>query len=318
MKCLRLSIVLCFFAVPAPIHAQNPNCLGPSNEPLVQAIRDGELKKARAMVNSGTTLNIQDQCGAIPLHEAIRWNYTDFALELLSAGADPKFPDGGAEALIGSAFMCNPKLAGELLKRGVPVDAANGRGGTALMEATAPRCKDGTMVQLLLDAGANPNAKTKNDFTALQAAAMTGDAIGAEKLLKAGADPKSKDDRGHTPQDEACDRGEQGHFQVCQLVRDALLALPPTPTETEKITIKNSSVHDSKVLLLEAELAGKPAELECFTNKQSCADLAPGDYSMVRRKTEGLYMDCQNVEVYKRSGATTKDKALGEYCLLQP
>jgi ankyrin repeat protein len=77
------------------------------------------------------------------------------------------------------------------------------------------------MVQLLLDSGANPNAKTKNGFNPLLAAAMTGDAIGAEKLLKAGADPKARDDRAHTAEDEACDRGEQGHFQVCQLVRAA-------------------------------------------------------------------------------------------------
>jgi len=43
MKRPRLWIALCFFATPASIHAQNPNCLGPSNEPLVQAIRDGEI-----------------------------------------------------------------------------------------------------------------------------------------------------------------------------------------------------------------------------------------------------------------------------------
>jgi len=27
---------------------------------------------------------------------------------------------------------------------------------------------------------------------------------------------------GHTPESESCDRGEQGHYRVCQLVRDAL------------------------------------------------------------------------------------------------
>ena len=206
----------------ASVYAQEePNCLGPSDESLVQAIRDGDLGKAHAMVKSGAKLNIQDQCGAIPLDETIRWSYTDFALELLLAGADPKFPDGGAEALLGTAFMCNPKLASELLKRGVPVNAARSDGETALMEAPSQRCKDGAMGQLLLDAGANPNARTKTGFKPLLAAAMTGDAIGAEKLLKAGADPKAKDDRGHTAEDEACDRGEQGHFQVCQLVREA-------------------------------------------------------------------------------------------------
>lgn len=222
MRRLPWCVALLFFALTASVYAQKePNCLGPSNEPLVQAIRDGDLGKARAMVKSGATLNIQDQCGAIPLHEAIRWSYADFALELLSAGADPKFPDGGAEALIGTAFMCNPKVASELLKGGVAVNATKWDGETALMEAPSQRCKDGAMVQLLLDAGANPNARTKTGFNPLLAAAMTGDAIGAEKLLKAGADPKAKDNWGHTAEDKACDRGEQGHFQVCQLVREA-------------------------------------------------------------------------------------------------
>src|SRR5579864_4088058 len=100
----RLSVFLCalFLGLSATLDAQEqPNCLAPSNEPLVQAIRDGDLERARAMVKSGAKLNILDQCSANPLWEAIRWNYTDFALELISAGADPKFPDGGAEALIG-------------------------------------------------------------------------------------------------------------------------------------------------------------------------------------------------------------------------
>lgn len=33
-------------------------------------MRDGDLQKGRAMVKAGAKLNIQDQCGAIPFHEA--------------------------------------------------------------------------------------------------------------------------------------------------------------------------------------------------------------------------------------------------------
>jgi ankyrin repeat protein len=221
MRSLRLCVALSFVAS-LSVQAQKPNCLGPSNEPLVQAIADEDLEKARAMIKSGAKLNIYDQCGGIPLHEAIRWNRTDFALELLSAGADPKFPDGGADALIGTAFMCNPRLAGELLKRGVPVNAARASGDTALMEAPSQRCADGAMVQLLLDAGADPNARSKDGFNALLAAAETGDAIGAQMLLKAGADPAFKNKYGDTGESLSRDRGEQGRYRVCQLVREAL------------------------------------------------------------------------------------------------
>jgi ankyrin repeat protein len=174
------------------------------------------------MIHSGEKLDVRDQCGGTPLLAAINGSESEFANELLSVGADPKFPDGGAEALLGAAYLCNLKVARELLKRGVAVNVANGNGETPLMEAPSQRCKDGAMVQLLLDAGADPNARSRKGFNALLAAAMTGDAAGAEKLLKAGADPTFEDKYGGTPESEACDRGEKGRAQVCALVRQAL------------------------------------------------------------------------------------------------
>jgi len=202
-----------------------PNCLAPSKEPLIQAIRQGDIEKAREMIKAGTKLNFFDECGAVPLLEAIHWSdhdgYNEFVLELLSAGADPKFPEGGADALASAAYMCNTAIVRELLKRGVPVNAANGNGVTALMEAPSQRCA-GVMVQLLLEAGADPNARDRNGFNPLLAAAMTGDAAGAEELLKAGADAGFRTKSGMSAESQSCGRGEQGHYHVCQLVREAM------------------------------------------------------------------------------------------------
>jgi hypothetical protein len=125
-----LFVTMILSMLTSSLQAQHqPNCLAPSKELLIQAIRDGELEKAHKMIESGRKLNVSDECGAVPLLEAIRWSnragYDKFVLELLSSGADPKYPGGGAEALASAAFMCNTTIARELLKRGVPVNAAN-------------------------------------------------------------------------------------------------------------------------------------------------------------------------------------------------
>jgi hypothetical protein len=89
----------------------------------------------------------------------------------------------------------------------------------------------------------------------------------------------------------------------------ALVVSSMNSAESEKIAIKNSSMHGG-TLLLEAELTGKSVELECHTKEKSCKDLPPGDYSMVRLQHEGIYEDCVNVDIYKNK-MTTKDEAVG-------
>jgi Ankyrin repeats (3 copies) len=196
----------------------------PQQQPLTlaEAIRKGDLEKVRKILHSAAELNVRDEYQSLPLFEAIRSGRADIAQELLAGGADPKLTESdGSTALMAAARHGGLSIAEALLEHGVSVNATNTDGETALIVAPQ-KGSDGMMVQLLLDAGAGPNAKTAKGMTALIAAAMVGDGVAAQKLLKAGADPTGKDSYGNTAESESCDRGEKGHFRVCELVREAL------------------------------------------------------------------------------------------------
>lgn len=185
---------------------------------LAEAIRQGKIDEARKIVRSGVKLNVWDEDRSLPLIQAVRRHQADFAEELLAAGADPNVVgDGQDTALLQAAWYCDVRIAKALLRRGADVNAAEVNRETALKFA-AQTCPDGKMVQLLIDAGADPKAKVNEG--ALIAAA--GNPRVVEKLLAAGADPTFKGKYGNTVESESCDRGEKGHYEVCQLVREAL------------------------------------------------------------------------------------------------
>ena len=231
-------------------------CLGscpitdPQPHSLAAVTRSGDIDETRRILRSN--VDLRDKYKNLFLFLAVDSNQSEFAEELLAAGADARFTrSGGNTTLMAAAWRDDTKTARLLLDHGAMVNATNSNGETALMVAihgcwdgktglapgaaeaaknnpdiqnrrnTFENCRDGKMVQLLLDAGADPNIKTMKGYTALLGAAMEGNAADTEELLKAGADPSSKSDGGFTPESESCDRGEAGKFRVCTLVREA-------------------------------------------------------------------------------------------------
>jgi hypothetical protein len=234
-------------------------CLGscPSPDPkphsLAAATHSGDVDETRRILRSN--VGLRDRYKNMLLFLAAQTGRDDFAQELLAAGADPRFTSPGwGTSLMVAAWRDDTQIARLLLDHGAPVNATNISGETALMmaihtcwdgktgftpdqaeavknnpdiqgrRATFENCRDGKMVQLLLDAGADPNIKAPKGYTALLGAAMEGNAADAEELLKAGADP-SASDGGSTPESESCDRGDAGKFRVCTLVREALKSI---------------------------------------------------------------------------------------------
>jgi hypothetical protein len=119
------------------------------------------------------------------------------ARTLVASGADPHIVSDSGTALTrlrGSGGSCEDhpekimEMARTLIELGVPLEARDNLGWTALMGCDSPE-----LAQLLLSHGANANARTKDGTTPVLA---TDDDRVAVILLRAGADPRARNDEG--------------------------------------------------------------------------------------------------------------------------
>src|SRR6266852_8353165 len=108
-----------------------------------------------------------------------------------------------------AAFFGHRAIVEFLLKNGANVATAarNAQKVTALHGAVARR--DAEIVKMLLEAGADPNARQESGFVPLHDAAANGHAALVELLLKYGANADAKTDDGKTAGDMAADRGHK-------------------------------------------------------------------------------------------------------------
>src|SRR5215831_18178077 len=113
-----------------------------------------------------------------------------FALTMLPFGADTRLPE--------AAMKGDQTAVQSLLKQKVDVNETQADGNTALHWAAYR--DDVEMSRLLIQAGANANAKTRlGDVTPLQLAATNGNAAIVELLVKAGANVNAPNGNGTTP-----------------------------------------------------------------------------------------------------------------------
>lgn len=159
---------------------------------IFEAAAVGDAERMRALLTKDPSLaNAWSPDGFFPLGLAAFFKRPAVAKVLLAAGADPN--------------MASRPARFTPLHSAVADDA-----GTDVTE----------LVRMLLDVGADPNARSATDGTPLHTAAFTGNVPVTEILLEAGADPSAADAKGETPLDYARDRGQP---EVAAILHDAVL-----------------------------------------------------------------------------------------------
>ena len=167
-----------------------------------------------------------------PLVEAIRQGDLAVARALLDQGADVNAPEvDGTTALHWAAHLDDIEAAGRLLRAGADVSAANRYGVTPI--SLAATNGGGAMIERLLAAGANANASLPEGETVLMTAARTGAVEAVRVLLDRGADVNAAEQwRGQTALMWAA---AEGHAAVVRelVVRGAEVNARSSPAEED-------------------------------------------------------------------------------------
>ena len=147
---------------------------------------------------------LADAAGALDLAEAAAIDDVAQVRSRLAAGAavDDRTPDGFTPLQL-AAYFGAPAAAAELIDAGADLNsvADNPMRIQPLHAAAAGR--HGDVAGLLIDAGAEVNARQSHGWTPLHSAAANGDGELVDRLVAAGADPAATNDDGKTAADVA-------------------------------------------------------------------------------------------------------------------
>jgi Zn-dependent protease with chaperone function len=146
----------------------------PSNEELLGAASESDLKRVQSLLDAGANPNAADEEGWTALMWASQFNETVIGGALIDAGADLNLVEMSYEETALTVALYNSSLE---------------------------------MVALLLEKGANPDLQDSAGWTPLMTAASNGDIEAAKLLLEAGANPMKADEMGYTAEDYALENG---------------------------------------------------------------------------------------------------------------
>ena len=172
---------------------------GSEDQRLISAIKSGDQPLVEKLLSKGADVNKRDMLGNPPLLYAAKMGHTQIVDFLIAQGAEVNAVAGrGWTPLIYAAANGHSETVAALLYKEARLQAENGDGLSALTAAINNGHID--TVSQLLELGANVNQKSRlgipNSVRPLMRAAAKGDVAVMELLLSAGADRDARDSSG--------------------------------------------------------------------------------------------------------------------------
>jgi uncharacterized protein len=185
---------------------------------LLDTVKSGDSRAARAQLAKGGDPNAVDADGSTALHWAVENNDPELTQALLAAGARARANRHGIAPLHLAATNGNATIVQRLIAAGADVNGATPGGETPLMMAA--RTGDPETVKALLARGAVVDAREEwRGQTALMWAATENNAAAIQLLVEAGADVKTKSKAGSFTALLFAVRG--GHVNAARALLDA-------------------------------------------------------------------------------------------------
>ena len=155
--------------------------------PLHRAVHGNDLKTADALIRSGADVNAVNRYGVPPLSLAAT-NGNPAILELLlKAGANPNATQSEGETALMTAARTGIRRRSRHCSRTAPSPPRR-RAGAGRARDVGCRRRTRERIQVLLEAGAQINARSNAGWTALLVAAREGRIPAVKTLLAGGAD----------------------------------------------------------------------------------------------------------------------------------
>jgi ankyrin repeat protein len=210
---------------------------------LIEAVKSADASTARSLaVADPELMKTRDEEGLLPATHALYRGQADLARDLLPPDPDLTVFEAatfGREDRVSELLDENPALIREwspdgftvlhlavfsgseptvrvVLDRSPDIEAASQSSVAKLVRPihTAVFVRRVGLARLLLDAGADVNARESGGATTLHVVSQKGDIEMARLLLERGADPRLRDDQGRLPVDVARATGAQALVEL--------------------------------------------------------------------------------------------------------